>query len=262
MQLPSNKQVKKQQPQAPQQPYHPQQMLQQHSPQQHAPAGQKRPDNLPANQQEAWSVGKKRGKQLKQEMVRHSMDLDDKLATLETDPDFRLRSRTFSDLNNMDLQQSIGQDPQGSQSTIASERGSTSAKLLHSSNSPSNYSSTTTIHKDSLGSPIWKPRNAKKHVTVRSPNSQEDRNIESAIFAGQAYGDYSAEMIYDQPRSLHQQHLQQQHQQQIQQHQQQQQQQQIQQQAHDNQSQLYQTQRGVILAPPNQVYTEYEDTEC
>ena len=210
MQLPSNKQNGKTKV-----------ITVQHSPQYGTGAGGggKRPDNLAASQP-PWTVGKKRGKQIKVDLARHSMDLEDKFSTtdpgngsggsssgsntghpssLGLGPDFRTRSRTFSDLNNVDLAAELGCDPGGSQSTLASERGSTSAKLLHSSHNPSNYSSSTTLHKDSLGSPIWKPRNAKKHVTVRSPG--EERALEANIFAGSAYGDYS-EILYDEPRSL------------------------------------------------------------
>ena len=174
---------------------------------QYPPQGTKRPENLPpCHGQPPWTVGKKRGKQLKGELVRHSMDLDDRFAAMETGTDFRIRSRTFSDLNNMNESENIGHDPQGSQSTIASERGSTSAKLLHSSNSPSNYSSTTNIARDSLGSPIWKPRGQQQTTSnkkgVKSPGSHEERTLEASIFAGSAYGDYS-NIIYDEPnRSL------------------------------------------------------------
>ena len=130
----------------------------------------KRPDNLPGST--PWSLGKKKGKQLKAEMTRHSMDIEDRFTESHLPgpnpaTDFRTRSRTFSDLNNMDYNQE--QDPymSGSQSTLASDRGI--AKLLHSSNNPTNYSSTTTIHKDSLGSPIWKPR---VQNTKSSPHAQ------------------------------------------------------------------------------------------
>ena len=135
-------------------------------------SGSKRPDNLAGNA--PWSLGKKKGKQLKAEMARHSMDIEDHFPVgsvpgTEHTTDFRTRSRTFSDLNNMDLCQD--QDPymSGSQSTLASERGA--AKLLHSSNNPTNYSSTTTIHKDSLGSPIWKPRVQNKKSSPHTPHN-------------------------------------------------------------------------------------------
>ena len=169
------------------------------SPGQSGLQGTKRPDNLPGNHP-PWSLGKKKGKQLKAEMVRHSMDIEDKMASGEYSQDFRTRSRTFSDLNNMDLNQANNNDPyqSGSQSTIASERGA--AKLLHSSNNPVNYSSTN-IHKDSLGSPIWKPRHTnKKPQPLKSPLSKEERALESTVFTGSAYSDYSS-IVYDEKHS-------------------------------------------------------------
>ena len=148
------------------------------------PPATKRPDNLPGSQ--PWSLGKKKGKQLKAEMARHSMDMEDRFPMHGTpipgadSTDFRTRSRTFSDLNNMvdfGTQQQQDVDPymSGSQSTLASDRGA--AKLLHSSNNPTNYSSTTTIHKDSLGSPIWKPRvqNKKSSPNTHTPQPHQQQ---------------------------------------------------------------------------------------
>ena len=101
-----------------------------------------------------------RGKQLKSDLVRHSMDMDDRVnAAADTNGDLRTRSRTFSDLN-VQLVGGSGDSldgyPSGSQSTLSSDRG---AKLLHASNRPENYNSNTNLPvKDALGSPIWKPR--------------------------------------------------------------------------------------------------------
>ena len=147
--------------------------------------------------QTVWSVGKKKGKQLKGELVRHSMELEDKFNVLDPSGDFRTRSRTFSDLNNIDPNDTGEQQsyPSGSQSTIASGSGSSSAKLLHSSSNPVNYSNTN-IHKDTLGSPIWKPRHqSRKQVPVKSPLSSEERTLEAQVFTGSAYGDYS-QVVY------------------------------------------------------------------
>lgn len=137
-------------------------------------------------------------------VVRHSMDIDDRVNPNEESnlQDFRTRSQTLTDLNNMSLEESQqGTYQSGSQSTIASERSSNAAKLLHSSHNPGNFNSSQTIHKDGLGSPIWKPRHAnlppKKHVTLRETVSDERPTLESAVFSGSAYGDYS---IYDEPR--------------------------------------------------------------
>lgn len=188
---------------------------------QYIPHGNKRPDNLPGNA--PWSIGKKKGKQLKQEMARHSMDFEDKFNALDAGTDFRTRSRTFSDLNNMDLQQESG-DPyaSGSQSTIASETTrNASAKLLHSSNNPVNYSNTN-IHKDTLGSPIWKPRHQsskQRNLPTKSPLSSEERTLESTVFSGSAYSDYSS-IVYDDKHS------------------------------------------ALLLTPSNTYHVEHEDTEC
>ena len=164
--------------------------------------------------QTAWSVGKKKGKQLKGDLVRHSMELEDKFNVLDqTGGDFRTRSRTFSDLNNIDPNDTGEHHsyPSGSQSTIASGSGSSSAKLLHSSNNPVNYSSSTNIHKDALGSPIWKPRHQQGGTAPRSnkagaggvgshpksPLSTEgERTLESTVYTGSVYGDYS-QVVYD-----------------------------------------------------------------
>ena len=208
-------------------------------------SGSKRPDNLTSNQ--PWSLGKKKGKQLKAEMARHSMDIEDKFSGVvpqgsEHSADFRTRSRTFSDLNNVEL--NPDQDPymSGSQSTLASDRGA--AKLLHSSNNPTNYSSTTTIHKDSLGSPIWKPRVQNKKSSPHTPHNtgtqhhqqqyqhshshpshmphssphqhphspystqsmsggrDERAAFESAVFAGSAYSDYSSAVYNDRANAV------------------------------------------------------------
>ena len=129
--------------------------------------GHKRPDTLVGT---ARSLGKKKGSQIKTEMVRHSMDLDDRMITSTgamseqtAQSDFRTRSQTLTDLNNMDQPQDAdgeGGSQSGSQSTIASGDVRTgNAKLLHSSNNPVTYSNTN-ITKDSLGSPIWKQRGA------------------------------------------------------------------------------------------------------
>lgn len=156
-------------------------------------------DSTPLGQT-AWSVGKKKGKQLKGDLVRHSMELEDKFNVLDqSSGDFRTRSRTFSDLNNIDPNDTGEHHsyPSGSQSTIASGSGSSSAKLLHSSNNPVNYSNTN-IHKDALGSPIWKPRHqTRKPGGVKSPLSSDgDRTLESSVYTGSVYGDYS-QVVYD-----------------------------------------------------------------
>ncbi len=220
MQLPGTRQVKNKNQTPPQQFT------------QHPPQGTRRPENLPPCSMNAppWTVGKKRGKQLKGELVRHSMDLEDRFTPQHTEPqhigpgpDFRIRSRTFSDLNNMNPEENIGHDPQGSQSTIASERGSTSAKLIHSSNTPSNYASATNIARDSLGSPIWKPRHGSSSSSskkaVKSPGSHEERTLEASIYGSSAYGDYS-HVVYDEKH------------------------------------------KSVLLTPPNATYDIDEDTEC
>ena len=188
--------------------------------------GTKRPDNLPAaNKGGTWTMDKKtRGKQLKSDLVRHSMDMDDRVnASADTNGDFRTRSRTYSDLN-VELAGGSGDSldgyPSGSQSTLSSDRG---AKLLHASNRPENYNSNSNLPvKDALGSPIWKPRHhqqqpqahhhqqqpqhqqpqpqpqqqQKKGHLQKSPHSVDERSLEAAIFSGSAYGDYS-NVIYD-----------------------------------------------------------------
>ena len=188
--------------------------------------GTKRPDNLPAAQKVGgpWTMDKKvRGKQLKSDLVRHSMDMDDRVnASADANGDFRTRSRTYSDLN-VELAGGSGDSldgyPSGSQSTLSSDRG---AKLLHASNRPENYNSNSNLPvKDPLGSPIWKPRHHQQQEqpqphhhhqhqhqhqqqqqkkghshTQKSPHSVDERSLEAAIFSGSAYGDYS-NVIYD-----------------------------------------------------------------
>lgn len=151
-----------------QQQHQPHEQQQQHFLMQTGPMlaqhGTKRPDNLPGAHKMGgpWTMDKKaRGKQLKSDMVRHSVDMDDRVnaGAADTNGDLRTRSRTFSDLN-VQLVGGSGDSldgyPSGSQSTLSSDRG---AKLLHASNRPENYNSNSNLPvKDSLGSPIWKPR--------------------------------------------------------------------------------------------------------
>ncbi len=161
--------------------------------------GGKRPESLVMR----TAGSKKKGKQLKSEvMTRHSMDVEDRVnpSPLENSPDFRTRSQTLTDLNNMDLQypasQSGGSYPSGSQSTIASDSRN-SAKLIQSSSNPVSHSSNQNIGPPEPGppsSPIWKPRHGQKKVTVRSPS--EGKALESSVFSGSAYGDCS-DVVYD-----------------------------------------------------------------
>ena len=188
---------------------------QQHQPN-HIPnggAGNKRPDTLPGTtspqgtvSQSTASVGKKKGKLIRGELgTRHSMDIDDKLMEPSS---IGTRSRTLTDLNKMDLTDTGGY-PSGSQSTIASEASRSSARLLHASNTPHNYSvsqlggsSSTSKEKDGLGSPIWKPRHAGKKPNVGSRGQHyviEERQEHSCPVtsgASSAYGNYS-NIVYD-----------------------------------------------------------------
>ncbi len=195
--------------------------------------GSKRPDNLPGHPLGPWTIGKSaKGKQLKSELqIRHSMDIDDRVSnsTSDTNGDIHSRSRTYSDLNvQLAGGDSLDGYPSGSQSTLASDRG---AKLLHASNRPENYNSNSNLPiKDSLGSPIWKPRHAQqgfphvdRHPSGHSVHSmgphqphppsqgqpthhhqgqqrrahlQKSPHSVDSVFSGSAYGDYS-NVIYD-----------------------------------------------------------------
>jgi len=183
----------------------------------------KRPETLVTNPMMRGMPKKKSVAKLTSDMVRHSMDVEDKVQGLNgqsNESSFRTRSQTLTDLNIIAQDSQSGCYPTGSQSTISSERGSSSAKLLHSSNNPSNYSSQT-LNKDGLGSPIWKPRHSsRKSTTARSPVSSEEKSLESQVFSGSAYGDYS-NIVYDDKHS------------------------------------------AVLLTPPNTAcIIEHEDTEC
>ena len=210
---------------------------QQQYPNNHIPnggAGNKRPDTLPGppaatspqGGNNSASVGKKKGKLIRGELgVRHSMDIDDKLV----EPSIGTRSRTLTDLNKMDLTDGGGY-PSGSQSTIASEASRSSARLLHASNTPHNYSATTQApakKDEGLGSPIWKPRHAGKKV--RGQPSIEERQeyhpVISGAGASSAYGDYS-NIVYD-----------------------------------DKNSASAAAAASVMMQHPN-AYVEYEDTDC
>ena len=140
------------------------------------------------------------------------------------DSDFRTRSKTFSDLNDMDLNDSNGPYGQISASHSKIDEGSRSgsAKLLYSSNNPLNYSSGS-ISKpkpEVLGSPIWKPRHfihgARGPRQIRSPLVEE--RLEQGVFTTSGYGEYS-DVMYDEHGS------------------------------------------SLILSPPNS-YLEHEHTDC
>lgn len=201
----------------------------------------KRPDTLPgppASPQgsvgSSVSVGKKKGKLIRGELgggVRHSMDIDDKLM----DSAIGTRSRTLTDLNKMD---DGGGYPSGSQSTIASEASRSSARLLHASNTPHNYTpptQNTTKEKDGLGSPIWKPRHAGpagvKKTRPGQPAAIEERHEfhhhhHPVVSGVSAYGDYS-NIVYDDK----------------------------------NTSRAAAAAASVMMQHPN-AYVEYEDTDC
>ena len=131
----------------------------------------------------------RRGKQLRAEVARHSMDVDEKVnALLEETPDFRTRSQTFTDLNTMasnDTEQYHSHTLQFDHNHraempvegAADDRSTAAAKLLESSSNPVNYSNQN-IHKDSSGSPIWKRRNEGR---LRSPVTDGARTIERHV---------------------------------------------------------------------------------
>ena len=188
------------------------------------PYGSKRPDTLVMR-----SGAKSKVKHpLKAELSRHSMDGDNSNPPTESEPigpDLRTRSQTLTDLNAADLQYT--NCPSGSQSTIASDSRN-SAKLVHASKNPTSYANNhQPPQRDGLGSPIWKPRNATKRATVRSP-SNEEKGLEPGVFSGSAYGDYS-NVVYDSNHGNH-----------------------------GNQERKH---SSVMLSHPN-AYFEHEDTEC
>ena len=195
----------------------------------------------PCNILAAGGVHKKYSKQSQPELVRHSMELDEKFSLPQCDSEFPTRSQTFSDLNNIVLSQDDDDTDNSdtylanSQSTItSSESRYGSAKLLHSSQNPTTYStssgsSATSVMsgskkeaaKDSgATSPVWKPRHDSKpvkHVQLQSPQTQA-RQMQKTAFSQQGYTDY-ATIRYDE-------------------------------------------QKAALMLNPNVAYIEYEDTEC
>ena len=191
------------------------------------------------------TANKKRSKQFKggagSDIMRYSMNIEESVDSILESQDGHLsgvggdftRSHTLTDLNDMDLQQHVSGSAyqSGSQSTIASENSRSSgatatAKLLHTSNNPTNYSNQN-IHKDSLGSPVWKPRHANVPLVPASgqtssgvqgpapPHSQalhvrqqqllQQRHSDSSMYAATssaaaAYGNYS-NIVYDDKNS-------------------------------------------------------------
>jgi hypothetical protein len=139
---------------------------------------------------------------LKAELSRHSMDGDNTNPPGDSDQagqDFRTRSQTLTDLNAPDLQYT--NCPSGSQSTIASDSRN-SAKLVHASKNPTSYANNhQPVQREGPGSPIWKPRHATKRATVRSP-SNEEKGLETGVFSGSAYGDYS-NVVHDSNHGNH-----------------------------------------------------------
>ena len=116
--------------------------------------------------------------------MRYSMNIEERVdSILETADDLHpgdfTRSHTLTDLNDVDLQQSVASGPyaSGSQSTLGSDNSSrtsgcasstaAAAKLVHTSNNPSNYSNQN-LHKDSLSSPVWKPRHSSAKVSANA----------------------------------------------------------------------------------------------
>ena len=186
--------------------------------------GAKRPETIISAGQRALQRGKMLvGKDMK-EINRHSMEVDDNHSINSQGSDnFRTRSQTLGDLKSIDSIETQRQNSSGSQSTIGSGSQTGSAKLLHSSNNPTNFNSTSTVvHKDGLGSPVWKPRHSPGKPPLHHPMSpsREEKKLESTVFTGQAYGDYS-NIMYDERQGA-----------------------------------------NILMAPPNALYFEYEDTEC
>ena len=153
-----------------------------HQQQQHIPHGNKRPETLVTNPLVMRSAGKKGGRQINSDIVRHSIDLDDRVVSSDSScfndavagsggiADFHTRSQTLTDLNKV-VDDDVKSGGSSSQSTGGSDYHN-SAKLVHSSNNPTSYSSSTNIHQDTLGSPIWKPRHTTKHLRTASDDSR------------------------------------------------------------------------------------------
>ena len=141
-------------------------------------------------------VSSKSGKVLKPEMGRYSMNIEENVDhALDSESDFT-RSHTLTDINQMGLQD----QSTGSQSTLASESSRTSAvKLLHSSNNPHNFSNQN-IHRDSAGSPIWKPRHNIMSPATNAKSRTQPHSTEQTLYTGSAYGNY-ASIVFDDKNS-------------------------------------------------------------
>ena len=141
----------------------------------------KRPDPLAGHQ----------AKQLRSEVTRHSMDVDEKVAALldETSDFQTTRSQTFTNLTAM-TNNDTTEPPNKSHTlqfdhnhrsqstvggaTVVDGRISATVKLLESSGNPVNYSNQN-IHKHSSGSPIWKRRN---ESCAKSPVIERVRTVD------------------------------------------------------------------------------------
>ena len=139
----------------------------------------KRPDPLAGHQ----------AKQLRAEVTRHSMDVDESVnVLLDETSDFQTRSQTFTNLTSMtnndtepcNKSHTLQFDHNHrSQSTVGGAavvdgRISATVKLLESSGNPVNYSNQN-IHKHPSGSPIWKRRN---ESCAKSPASERVRTVD------------------------------------------------------------------------------------
>ncbi|XP_064629838.1 protein still life, isoforms C/SIF type 2-like isoform X4 [Lineus longissimus] len=163
------------------------------------------------------SIAKRRIQQLETQ-ERHSMDLTDHFNVMEYEADFRTRSKTLGNLNNMDMGSSEDTAPDLAASSVSqiSTTSSTSqvsnqtmerpgsARLLYSSNNPLTYSYSSISNAGSdLGSPIWKPRQipqsakptkagkSKRHHHHTKIVTEHDRDVMSGA---SAYGDYAGIM--------------------------------------------------------------------
>ncbi|XP_074662751.1 protein still life, isoforms C/SIF type 2-like isoform X1 [Tubulanus polymorphus] len=161
-------------------------------------------------------------KQRTSSMERHSMGFDEAFDLSSFDVDFRSRSKTVSNLINMDpgvdLKDTVSEDPSDiTASTLSAisttsstsfvsnttDRGS-AAKLLFASNNPLTYSSHSSISAgtDSLSSPIWKPRQQPVgrlgsgkgggHLAPSSGIQEKHPELYSS-----PYGDYTGVIIND-----------------------------------------------------------------
>ena len=127
---------------------------------------------------------------------RHSMDIDEKVSSIDYENVFKTRSKTIGDLieASLDANASFVISPEtrcsskrgspcSSMSNLSCSSHSGSARLQYASNNPVNYSTTSVNSGGGGGSPVWKPRSESVMLGVMPTHlgsSQEDTRSHSS----------------------------------------------------------------------------------